>query len=176
LRTAIIAVVGSKKSGKTTTIEVLVKELTKRGYKIAAVKHISEENFSIDTEGKDTWRFARAGARTIIAISPSEMATIEKRGADAISLRQIAQKCKGNDVILVEGFRRPMSEDEHVPKIVTIRSAEEASEALNSLKSILAFAGPFSTRNLNLRVPYVDVLKDPEALANLVEDIIGKES
>ena len=54
----VIAVVGIKSSGKTTTIEALTKELTKRGYKIAVVKHIPEPDFTIDTVGKDTWRFA----------------------------------------------------------------------------------------------------------------------
>ena len=36
-RPVVIAVVGSKSSGKTTTIEALTKELTKRGYIIAVV-------------------------------------------------------------------------------------------------------------------------------------------
>jgi len=59
----VIAVVGTKKSGKTTTIENLVKELTKRGHKLAVIKHISKPDFTIDTAGKDTWKFARAGAK-----------------------------------------------------------------------------------------------------------------
>ncbi|MCJ7559854.1 molybdopterin-guanine dinucleotide biosynthesis protein B, partial [Candidatus Bathyarchaeota archaeon] len=64
-----IAVVGSKKSGKTTTIENLVRELTKKGYKVAAIKHVSEPDFTIDTAGKDTWKFAKAGAKTIISVA-----------------------------------------------------------------------------------------------------------
>lgn len=79
MKTRIIAVVGGKKSGKTTAVEALTRELTKRGYQVAAVKHISEEGFSFDTEGKDTWRFAQAGAKTIIAVSPNEVVTIKKK-------------------------------------------------------------------------------------------------
>jgi molybdopterin-guanine dinucleotide biosynthesis protein B len=176
LRTTIIAVVGSKKSGKTTAIEALTRALTRRGYKVAAVKHVSEENFSIDTEGKDTWRFARAGAKTIIAISSNEIATIEKRKMESISLRQILQKCRGNDVVLVEGFRRFVARDKRILKIATVKSAEEALGVANDLEPILAFVGPFSTKNLNLKAPYVDTLKDPEALADMVEDFIKKES
>ena len=56
-----MVVVGSKKSGKTTTTENLTRELTKRGYNVAAIKHVSEQDFTIDTVGKDTWRFAKAG-------------------------------------------------------------------------------------------------------------------
>ena len=66
MKAAIIAVVGSKKSGKTTTIEALTRELVKRGFKVAAVKHVSEPDFTMDTKGKDTWRFAQAGARIVI--------------------------------------------------------------------------------------------------------------
>ncbi|MDQ7032752.1 MAG: molybdopterin-guanine dinucleotide biosynthesis protein MobB, partial [Desulfonauticus sp.] len=70
----VIAVLGRKSSGKTTTIEVLTKELVKKGYKIAAIKHIPEKNFTIDTEGKDTWRFAQSGATKIISIASKEIA------------------------------------------------------------------------------------------------------
>ena len=37
----VIAVVGSKKSGKTTTIENLVRELTKRGHDPVSYTHLT---------------------------------------------------------------------------------------------------------------------------------------
>jgi molybdopterin-guanine dinucleotide biosynthesis protein MobB len=40
MKPKVIAVVGGKKVGKTTTTENLIKELTRRGLKVAAVKHI----------------------------------------------------------------------------------------------------------------------------------------
>jgi len=67
VKTTVIGVVGGKKSGKTTTIEILTRGLTKRGYTVAVAKHISETNFTLDTEGKDTWRFVQAGAKTVVA-------------------------------------------------------------------------------------------------------------
>jgi molybdopterin-guanine dinucleotide biosynthesis protein MobB len=42
------------------------------------VKHIPEPNFTIDREGKDTWRYAQAGATTVVGVSADEIATIEK--------------------------------------------------------------------------------------------------
>ncbi|MBS7635908.1 molybdopterin-guanine dinucleotide biosynthesis protein MobB [Candidatus Bathyarchaeota archaeon] len=48
----VIAVLGSKESGKTTTIEALTRELTRRGYKVAAVKHIPERDFTIEQRAK----------------------------------------------------------------------------------------------------------------------------
>jgi molybdopterin-guanine dinucleotide biosynthesis protein B len=169
----VIAVVGSKSSGKTTTIEILTRELTKRGYKIAAVKHIPEPNFTIDTTGKDTWRFAKSGAKTIISIAPNEIATIEKT-KKGFTLNEILQKCKNHDFVLIEGFRNLVSKNKDIPKIVTVKSSEEASEALKTFSPILAFTGPHSPKNQKLKVPYVNMFKNPEKIADIVEKSVKK--
>jgi molybdopterin-guanine dinucleotide biosynthesis protein B len=167
----VIAIVGSKSSGKTTTTEILIKELAKRGYKIAAVKHIPEPNFTIDTKGKDTWRFAESGAKTIISIAAHEIATIEKTN-ESFSLKKILKKCVGNDIVFLEGFKELVSKERAIPKIVVVKSEKEALEALKSFKPVLAFTGPYSTENLKLKIPYVDVLKTPEKIADIVEKIV----
>ena len=175
MKAAIIAVVGSKKSGKTTTIEALTRELVKRGFKVAAVKHVSEPDFTMDTKGKDTWRFAQAGARTVILASTNEVATIEKTGLKNLSMDLILKKCEENDVILLEGFRKFVGKNESVHKIVVVKSAEEALEAEKSFVPILAFTGSYSTQKLDLRVPYVDALVEPEKLADIVEEVVKKK-
>ena len=164
----VVAIVGSKKSGKTTTIEALTRELTRKGYKIAAVKHIPERNFTIDTKGKDTWRFAKAGAKTIISVASDEIATIEKIDEDKFSLEKIFRKCKGNDIILLEGFKEIISKKKSVQKVVVVKSEKETLEALRSFEPILAFTGPYSTENLKLEIPYVNVLKNPEKIGEIV--------
>jgi molybdopterin-guanine dinucleotide biosynthesis protein B len=165
----VIAIVGSKSSGKTTIIEILTRELTRRGYKIAAVKHIAEPNFTIDKEGKDTWRFAKSGAKTIISVASDETATIEKVDEETLSLKKILKKCEGNDIVFLEGFKELVSKKRDIQKIVIVKSEKEAIEALKSFKPILAFTGPYSTENLKLRIPYVDVSKKPETIADIVE-------
>jgi len=103
----IVAVVGSKKSGKTTAIETLVRGLTKRGYKVATVKHIPETDFTIDTKGKDTWRHAKAGARTVLSVAPNELTVIRKVDTTKYSLEQIVAKCEDDvEVIILEGFKK----------------------------------------------------------------------
>jgi molybdopterin-guanine dinucleotide biosynthesis protein MobB len=168
----VIAVVGSKSSGKTTTIEALTRELTKRGYIIAAVKHVPEPDFTIDTPGKDTWRFAQSGAKTIISVASNEIATIEKVKVENFPLKEILQKCRGHDIVFLEGFRKFVNKKKDIPKIVVVKSAKEALEAAKNFKPILAFTGPCSTEKLNLKIPYVDVLKNPEKIADIVEKII----
>ncbi len=71
----IVAVVGNSNSGKTTAVEVLIKGLTEKGYKIGSAKHIPDPEFTIDTKGKDTWKHARAGANTVLSVGQNELAS-----------------------------------------------------------------------------------------------------
>lgn len=174
MKTTVIAVVGSKSSGKTKTIEALTEELTKRGYKVAAVKHIPEPNFTIDMEGKDTWRFAQSGAKTIVSVASNEIATIEKIEASDFSLEKILQKCKDNDVILLEGFKKLLGKNYDIPKIVAVKSVEEAFQATKTFKPILAFTSLYSIETLNLNIPYINVLEDRKRIADMVEKSVKK--
>lgn len=169
MKTTVIAVVGSKRSGKTTTIEVLTEQLAKRGYTIAVVKHIPEPNFTIDTGGKDTWRFAQSGAKTIVSVASDEIATIEKMDTTSFSLEEILQRCKGIDLVFLEGFKKLVGKNQDIPKIVTVKSAKEALEALETFKPILAFTGLYSTETLNLNVPYMNILENTEKIVDIVE-------
>ena len=171
----VIAVVGSKKSGKTTTIEKMIRELTKRGYRVAAIKHVSEPDFTIDTARKDTWRFARSGAETIISVAANEVATIEKAPLKNLSLETLLKKCRGKDVVFVEGLKKLVATKKNIPKIVVVKSLKEAENALESFRPILAFSGPYSTENSVLEFPYADILRDPEKLADIIEDELLKE-
>ena len=171
----VIAVVGSKKSGKTTTTENLIRELTERGYKVAAIKHISEPDFTIDIAGKDTWKFAKAGAKTIISMAATEIATIEKVTIGSVSLKTLLKKCRGNDVVLIEGLKKLAALKKNIPKIVVVKSMKEAVNALETFNPVLAFSGPYSTETLGFEAPYADGLKNPQKLADIVETIILKK-
>jgi molybdopterin-guanine dinucleotide biosynthesis protein MobB len=173
VKATVIAVVGSKRSGKTTTVETLVRELAKKGRRIAAVKHISEQDFTIDTKGKDTWRYAQAGAQTVIGISATEVATIEKANK-TFSLEDILERSQGYDVVFLEGFKKLVNKEKNIPKIVVVKSKNEAQEAATIYEPIIAFAGPYSTENLHLKAPYVDALKNPARLAEIVEASVSK--
>jgi len=175
MKPVVIGVVGGKKSGKTTTIEVLTRELTKRGYKIAAIKHVPEPNFTLDKEGKDTWRYAQAGARTVISVSADEVATIEKMHVEEFSLKEVLARCRDSDIVFLEGFRKLTAERKDIFKIVVVKSAEDAAEAFKTFEPILAFTGPFSTEKLNLKSPYVDLFDHTGKLAGLIEELVDKK-
>jgi molybdopterin-guanine dinucleotide biosynthesis protein B len=175
MKPVVIGVVGAKKSGKTTAIEVLIKELTGRGYRIAAVKHIPEPDFTIDREGKDTWRYAQAGARTVIGVSADEVATIEKVHIREFSLKEILARCRESDVVFLEGFRKLAADSNEIYKILIAKSAEDAEEAARIFEPVLAFTGHFSTEKLNLKPPYVELFEHAERLADLIEELVKKK-
>ena len=171
----VIAVVGTKKSGKTTTIENLIKELKRRGYKIGVIKHVPEPDFTIDTPGKDTWRYAQAGATTIVSASAKEIATIEKISLETITLNALLKKCKNEDVIFIEGLKKKIDKKRSIYKIAVVRTMDEALTAAETYKPILAFSGEYSTENLNFETPYADSMKDAEKLANIIEEKLLKK-
>jgi molybdopterin-guanine dinucleotide biosynthesis protein B len=175
MKPVVIEVVGGKKSGKTTTIESLTRELTRRGYRIAAVKHIPEPDFTIDKEGKDTWRYAQAGARTVIGVSCDEVATIEKMHVGEFSLKEILARCRNSDIVFLEGFRKVATESREVSKIAVVKSAGDAAEAVKTYESILAFTGAFSTEKLGLKPLYVDLFRHAGKLADLIEELVKKK-
>lgn len=167
---SVIAVIGTKKSGKTTAIETLIQGLTKRGYRIATVKHIPEADFTIDTEGKDTWRHARAGASTVVSVAPRELVTIEKVDTTKYSLSEIIRNVEDEvDITILEGFKKLIEQNLAVPKIVAAKTTNEILEASKRCKPILSFVGPIPTEAAKLKIPYIDTLKEPERLVDLVD-------
>jgi molybdopterin-guanine dinucleotide biosynthesis protein B len=71
----IVSFVGYSESGKTRLVVRLIRELKGRGLRIAAVKRCSH-GFSLDTEGKDSADFRRAGAEGVAMISPEGWAAL----------------------------------------------------------------------------------------------------
>ena len=107
----VIGICGYHNSGKTTLIEKLIRRLRNEGYKIATIKNIPKK-FSIDTEGKDTWKHRQAGASVVVASSPDETAFIFKRGMELKEIAGILNEIVHPDLILVEGRKM-----ERIPKI-----------------------------------------------------------
>jgi len=166
----VIAVIGSKKSGKTTTIEVLVRGLTRRGHRVATIKHVSELDFTIDVKGKDSWRHAQAGAKTIVIVAAKELSIIKKGDTAKLSLKEIVKNCQNStDFVILEGFGGLVEQEPTVLKIVAVKTFDEAIEALKRFKLIIAFTGSAALAAKNLGVPAVDILEEPGKLVEAIE-------
>jgi len=111
----IISIVGKSDSGKTTLIEKFVPELTRRGYRVATVKH-DVHGFEVDREGKDSWRHKQAGAHTVVISSSKKVALIRDVEKD-LTLEEIREKLiQDVDLILSEGYKKDVQ-----PKIEIFR-------------------------------------------------------
>ena len=97
----IVSVVGFSESGKTRLIVRLIGELDRRGLKVAAVKRCPH-GFSLDTEGKDTADFTRAGARSVAMVGPDGWAALV-REPDLDASRLARRVFPDADVVLIEG-------------------------------------------------------------------------
>lgn len=90
-------------TGKTTFMEKLIAELVRRGYKVGAIKS-DAHGFEIDVPGKDSWRFAQAGAVATAIVGPRKFALIQETTAKK-DLDEVAGMMQGVDLILVEGYK-----------------------------------------------------------------------
>jgi len=169
----IVGVVGSSNSGKTTAVEALIKGLSKRGYTVASAKHIPDPEFTIDTEGKDTWRHIKAGASAVLSVAPNELTTIKKVDTTNYSLEQIVAEFPEVDIIILEGFKGLIGQNASVPKLVTAKTVNEITAALERYKNILAFVTSIPDGKVETEVPFIDALKAPEKLVDLVNSKVA---
>ena len=156
----IVSIVGKSDSGKTTLLERLIAELSRRGYKVASIKH-DVHDFEIDKEGKDSWRHKKAGATTTIISSPHRVAVISDTDRD-YRLSELRERfILEEDIILSEGYYR----DEH-PKIEVSR--EEGPHQLLCIndKSLIAVASKHTTE---LSVPWFN-LDNTKGIVDFIED------
>ena len=97
----IVAVVGYSGTGKTRLVVRLIGELKRRGLRVAAVKRCSH-GFALDTDGKDTAEFSRAGADGVAMVSPEGWAALGT--APAVDASGLAGRLFPDaDIVLVEG-------------------------------------------------------------------------
>lgn len=122
MKTNIITIVGKSDSGKTTLLEKLIAELTRRGYRIGTVKH-AHDGFEMDKEGKDSWRHRKAGAHATLVITEDKIAMV--RDDHTSYIEKIQTYLLGVDIILAEGFKR-----QRLPKIEVFRTNSGHKEPL----------------------------------------------
>ncbi len=164
----VVAVVSPESgSGKTTTVVHLVRELRRRGIRVATIKHIPKR-FSIDTPGKDTWKHAEAGAEAVVALSLEEAAFILR---DSLSLEDAVERLSRlgeYEVVVVEGFRGA-----RYPKLVAAKRWEDAEALVDELTIAVTGVAASEEHPAEPPVPVVNPLEEPGRLAELV---LGEEA
>jgi len=121
----VIGIAGWKKSGKTTLAERLIAEFTRRGLKVASVKH-AHHDFQVDDAETDSARHRRAGASQVAVVSTRRWALITELGGDPEpDLSEVIGRLGPCDLVIVEGYKSAP-----IPKIEARRSAAFGSEPL----------------------------------------------
>lgn len=129
----VVTIIGKSGSGKTTLMEGLIPELSRRGYRIATIKHHSHSGFEVDQPGKDSWRYAQAGSVHVIIAAPDKIASYRPLIAE-LTLAEIVQEVREADLILVEGYKQA-----GCPSIEILRS-EVGMELIGNLEQRFAVA------------------------------------
>jgi molybdopterin-guanine dinucleotide biosynthesis protein MobB len=103
--TQMIGVMGFKNSGKTTLIEKLVAEITRRGLRVSTIKH-AHHDLDLDQPGRDTYRHREAGATEVVAVTANRVAIQHQlHGSPEPSLDEIMARMIPVDLIIVEGYK-----------------------------------------------------------------------
>jgi molybdopterin-guanine dinucleotide biosynthesis protein B len=102
----VFSIAGYSGTGKTTLVEALIRELTRRGYSIATIKS-TNENVN-DVKGTDTERHWLAGARTTMLVGPDSVMIRSERPS---SLREYLSSFQ-SDLLIIEGMK-----EKAIPKI-----------------------------------------------------------
>jgi len=153
----VISIVGKSKSGKTTLIEKLIRELKSRGYRMATIKHSPQET-DFDEPGKDSWRHIQSGSEATAVSSPEEVVVVKPVAHEATIDEIVSLLGEDYDIILAEGFKRG-----NAPKIEVHRKG--AGPTLEGLKKLIAIVTdePLETRARQFST------EDIGALADLLE-------
>jgi molybdopterin synthase catalytic subunit len=102
----VISVVGTKKTGKTTLVALLVASLAKHG-KVGTIKNMAGH----DVDRGDTKRHYDAGADEVIGLGNARLKVTRERGDLDCALAELERD--GMDYVVVEGFKHSS-----LPKIV----------------------------------------------------------
>jgi len=172
----IVAVVGEKDAGKTMTVEYITRQLSALGFAVTCIKHTHHSCISIDKKGRDTERFAAAGAKTVVSVAQEQLVIIMKVNSSSLDLDDIIGFLKGYplDFIIVEGFHSKVARRQDVYKIVVAIDSEGAERSLmGTAPPILAITGKIGNQMDGERLHNIPVVRLERSGGLLVRRIIG---
>lgn len=157
-RVRLFSVYGVSGSGKTTTIEQILRELIKRGKTVGTVKDIHFEQFAMDTKGTNTHRHKEAGAQLVSAWGQRETDILYQR---RLSLLELLTHYNEEYVIL-EGVSQG-----NFPKIITAHNETELLSRVDGFTFLIA--GKVAARCSEYQgIPVLDARTRSEEVVDLI--------
>lgn len=168
----VVNIQGRKKTGKTTTVTNIIRELCRRGYSVGSVKSIHIEGFSMDSDNADTGKHAEAGADPVTARCQDETNIMFKKRMD---LSEILSHYD-NDWVVIEGHV-----DLKCPNVATGKTAlysgegKDASLETQVNEFTVACSGVISNEIDEFGgLPVIDSRTDIEKLVDIIENSYNK--
>ncbi len=179
----ILTVVGISRSGKTTVVEGLIKELSSRGYSVGTVKSIScgsrcklfqngichcsrgasgDHKFTIDTKGTNSHRHRLAGSQQVTTWAENETAVMFSK---ELTYRELVS-LYDYDYLILEGDYYSS-----VPRIVTAKEESDALSRINDLTFVVS--GQIANTQSSIdNLPIVNAIENIKVLADMVEKYV----
>ncbi|MCF7875565.1 molybdopterin-guanine dinucleotide biosynthesis protein B [Candidatus Bipolaricaulota bacterium] len=107
----VVAIYGNSDSGKTELVVRLLEDLIDEGLEVCTVKH-SPGEYSLNEEGKDTWRHREAGANLTVFSTKMETTIIIPEERELEEIVGLLSNFSEYDLVIAEGYK-----DEDVPKV-----------------------------------------------------------
>lgn len=126
----VVAVVGNSDGGKTQVAAALVRSISGRGYRVAAIKHCPHGHES-GRSNSDSEKLYRAGAVAVIASSPDKQSLVKRvdhHGSLASLISSIAPR---PDLVIAEGFKTSS-----VPKVLILDGKQLAGLIDNVIATV----------------------------------------
>jgi len=153
-----IGVFGYHHTGKTTLATKLITSLKEKGYQVAAIKDIHNENYRSDKEGSNSWRLAQAGANPVFAKGLYDTALIFN---SALNFPEMLHFLNA-DWLVIEGFREAA-----LPKIICAENLNQIEELFDP--TVIAITGEISHSLQSYKdIPIIDYKTDFDKILSLV--------
>ena len=122
---------------KQRLIEKIIPNLTKKGLKVATIKHDGHD-FECDVEGTDTFRHIKSGAIGTAIFSKNKFMVIKEE--KNITEKELVNNFKDADVILLEGFKYS-----DYPKLEIVRKGN-STESVCKKDTLIALVSDFDIK------------------------------
>ena len=156
----VFGIAGHSGMGKTTILEKLIPEFSRRYLTVSLIKH-SHKNIDIDKPGKDSFRLRESGCKEVLLLGNDRWALMhELRGDLEPDLQYLLSRLQQCDLVLIEGFKQG-----GFPKLEVWRDIQNKNTLWPKLLDITAIA---SDRNIPLvEIPQF-LLEDIEGIAKFI--------
>lgn len=165
------SVIGITRSGKTTTIENIIKEMKRRSFSIGSIKEIHYEDFAIDTAGTNTHRHREAGSELVTARGYEETDILyqEKLPVEDM-LRHYTQ-----DYVVMEGvtdFNSPIILCIHNEEDIKMHKEKEYFDRVFMISGIAANSTEGTLEGLPVFNSEDDIVSMVDIITNKVFDVL----